>query len=104
MNKGAAVLFVIFTLLFITLASRFITIQITGEAEGRVLASYADQKYTKERILDATRGSILDRNGELLAFNTVSYRLVAVISPKATPENFPPVPTMSWIRKKRRKF
>ena len=87
MNKGAAVLFVIFTLLFITLASRFITIQITGEAEGRVLASYADQKYTKERILDATRGSILDRNGELLAFNTVSYRLVAVISPKATPEN-----------------
>lgn len=87
MNKGAAVLFVIFTLLFITLASRFITIQITGEAEGRVLASYADQKYTKERTLNATRGSILDRNGEVLAFNTVSYRLVAVISPKATPEN-----------------
>ena len=87
MNKGAAVLFVLFTLLFITLASRFITIQITGEAEGRALASYADHKYTKERTLEATRGSILDRNGELLAFNTVSYRLVAVINPEATPEN-----------------
>ena len=56
MNKGAAVLFVIFTLLFITLASRFITIQITGEAEGRVLASYADQKYTKERTTGCYTG------------------------------------------------
>lgn len=87
MNKGAAVLFVLFTLLFITLASRFITIQVTGEAEGRALASYADHKYTKERTLDASRGAILDRNGELLAFNTVSYRLVAVINPEATPEH-----------------
>lgn len=87
MNKGAAVLFVLFTLLFITLASRFLTIQITGEAEGKALASYADAKYSKERTLEASRGSILDRNGELLAFNTVSYRLVAVISPDATPEN-----------------
>lgn len=86
MNKRAALLFVIFSVLFFTLTYRFFVIQLTGEAEDKVLAAYAEEKYSKERTLEANRGSILDRNGSDLAVDTVSYKLVAILSPTVTPE------------------
>lgn len=84
MNVGAAILFVIFSLLFFVLLYRFVQIQITGEAGGQVLAAKAEQKYRKERLIDASRGSILDRNGEVIAEDTISYKLVAILDPALT--------------------
>lgn len=84
MNVGAAILFVIFSLLFFVLIFRFVHIQITGEAGGQVLAAKAEQKYRKERLIDASRGSILDRNGEVIAEDTISYKLVAVLDQDLT--------------------
>ena len=56
--------------LFVVLAQRLFSLQIV---EGQ---SYQDN-YTltivKERILESTRGNIYDRNGELLAYNELSY-------------------------------
>lgn len=70
--------------LFFMLLSRMIFIQVTGEAEGQALAAKAAAKYEREQIINASRGKIVDRNGEIIAEDTLSYRLVAVLSPEAT--------------------
>ncbi|WAA13688.1 penicillin-binding protein [Fervidibacillus halotolerans] len=87
MNRRALLLFFLFSVLFFTLAYRFFAIQLTGQADGEVLAKYAEKKYGKMRILEGKRGSILTRNGEPLAINTMAYKLVAVLDPSVTPEN-----------------
>lgn len=65
--------------LFFLLFGRMLYIQATGEAEGRVMATLAEAKYARESLLQADRGTILDRNGELIASDTLSYRMVAVL-------------------------
>ncbi|WP_018664083.1 penicillin-binding protein [Heyndrickxia acidiproducens] len=83
-NKGAAILFIIFGLLFFILIVRFLTIQITGQVDGKVLAAKAAQKYMRTNVIEASRGNIYDSQGEVIAENVVSYKLVAILSPKAT--------------------
>jgi penicillin-binding protein 2B len=89
MNVGAVILFVIFSLLFFVLIYRFVSIQITGEAGGQPLAAKAQQKYMKEGVVEAKRGTIFDRNGEVIAEDTASYTLVAILDKKMTtnPDN-----------------
>lgn len=84
MNAGAAVLFVIFSLLFFILIFRFITIQVTGEVHGQALAARAQQKYSNEKIIEATRGTIFDRKGEVVAEDTTAYTLVAILNESVT--------------------
>jgi penicillin-binding protein 2B len=84
-NFGAAILFLIFSLLFFVLLFRFISIQITGEADGQVLAAKAQQKYEREKTIEARRGTIYDRNGEVIAEDTVSYKLVAILDESMKP-------------------
>ncbi len=81
---GAFLMFLFYGGLFFMLLSRMIFIQVTGEAEGQALAAKAAAKYEREQIINASRGKIIDRNGEIIAEDTLSYRLVAVLSPKAT--------------------
>ena len=85
MNAGAAILFVIFGLLFFVVIFRYFSIQITGEAAGQPLAAKAQQKYSRQDVLQASRGQILDRNGEIVAEDTASYKLVAILSKKMKP-------------------
>lgn len=77
-------MFIFFGGLFLLLFGRMLSIQITGEAEGKQLAMIAQAKYAKEAVLQAERGKIVDRNGEVIASDTLSYRLIAVLSEKAT--------------------
>ena len=84
MNAGAAVLFVIFSLLFFILIFRFITIQVTGEVHGQALAARAQQKYSNEKVIEATRGTIFDRKGEVVAEDTTAYTLVAILNDSVT--------------------
>ena len=72
-------MFLLYGGLFFLLFGRLLFIQITGEAEGRALAAMAESKYARTSILTADRGKILDRNDELIASDTLSYRLVAVL-------------------------
>ncbi len=76
---GAFLMFIIYGGLFFILFGRLLFIQVTGEAEGKVLASMAEAKYARESLLPANRGEIIDRNSELIASDTLSYRLVAVL-------------------------
>ncbi|GAE47084.1 peptidoglycan D,D-transpeptidase FtsI family protein [Mesobacillus boroniphilus] len=84
MNAGAAVLFVIFSLLFFILIFRFITIQFTGEVHGQALAARAQQKYSNDKVIEATRGTIFDRKGEVVAEDTTAYTLVAILNESVT--------------------
>ncbi|WP_147054832.1 penicillin-binding protein [Sporosarcina luteola] len=77
-------MFVFFGGLFFLLFTRLLSIQITGQAEGRPMAVMAEAKYAREAVLKAERGKIIDRNGELIASDTLSYRLIAILSEKAT--------------------
>ncbi|WP_316252526.1 penicillin-binding protein [Bacillus aquiflavi] len=49
-----------------------------------MLAAKAEQKYKKERIIDASRGSIFDRKGEVIAEDIVGYKLVAILDESLT--------------------
>lgn len=84
MKIGAAGLFFIFGLLFFVLIIRFLYIEITGVAGGEVLASKIDKKYQKQQVIEAKRGSILDTNGEVIAEDTSSYIMRAVLSDSVT--------------------
>ncbi|MCM3689975.1 penicillin-binding protein [Neobacillus niacini] len=84
MNFGAAGLFVIFGLLFFILLIRYFSIQITGEVGSQPLAAKAQQKYSRTGNLDAVRGVIYDQKGEVIAEDTTSYTLIAVLDKKMT--------------------
>ncbi len=84
MNVGAAFLFGLFGLLFFVLLCRYFSIQITGEVSGQPLAAKAQQKYGREGTLLATRGNIYDRNGVVVAEDTASYKLIAILDKRMT--------------------
>lgn len=83
-NIGAALLFFVFGLLFFVLAVRILTIQYTGEVEGQALAAKAAQKYLRTEVLKANRGTIYDRQGQVIAEDSSSYTLVAILNETAT--------------------
>lgn len=81
---GAFLMFAIYGGLFFLLFSRFFYIQSTGELHGHNLQAEAADKYARETVLAAERGRILDRNENIIAEDTLSYRLIAVVSDEAT--------------------
>lgn len=83
-HRGVIILFSIYGLLFVLLFYRTISIQLTGEVKGQTLAAKATAMYQKERAITANRGKILDVKGNMIAEDTLSYRLVAVVSESAT--------------------
>ncbi|MDR0137259.1 penicillin-binding protein [Metabacillus idriensis] len=84
MNRGAAILTLIFALLFFVLIIRFLFLQTTGEVNGEILAARAQEQYERKRGIEANRGSILDRRGEVIAQDTSTYTLIAVLDDKLT--------------------
>ncbi|MGN7477234.1 penicillin-binding protein [Solibacillus silvestris] len=77
-------MFIIFGGLFLLLYWRFVSIQATGIVKGHELEAEALAKYQTGYVLSADRGKILDRNENVIAEDTLSYRLVAVINDSAT--------------------
>ncbi|MEC1678680.1 penicillin-binding protein 2B [Bacillus mojavensis] len=84
MNRGAAILSICFALFFFVILGRMAYIQITGKANGEVLATKATEQHEKKRSIEASRGSILDRNGKVIAEDTATYKLIAVLDEKMT--------------------
>jgi penicillin-binding protein 2B len=78
-NRGAAIISIFFALLFFLLIGRFIYIQSTGVVDGQVLAALAEEKYTKQRTIEAQRGTIYDRTGQAIAQDTPAYTVVAIL-------------------------
>ncbi len=86
MNRGAAILSICFALFFFVILGRFAFIQATGKVNGEVLAVKANEQYEKKRTIEAHRGSILDQNGKVLAEDTATYKLVAILNKKMKPD------------------
>lgn len=82
-QKGAFLMLCLYGGLFLLLFARFFYIQATGEVKGYSLEAIAAEKYARSEILQAERGKILDRNENIIAEDTNSYRLQAIISPDA---------------------
>ncbi|KMY29433.1 penicillin-binding protein [Lysinibacillus xylanilyticus] len=81
---GAFLLLIFYGGLFFLLFSRMFMLQATGEVEGQELAARAAAKYSKESAITASRGKIYDTNGQVIAEDTLSYRLITVVNEKAT--------------------
>ncbi|MGG3888927.1 penicillin-binding protein [Metabacillus fastidiosus] len=100
-NRGAAILSLIFAVLFFIVFARFFYIQATGEVHGEALVERAEKMYSRTKTLEAYRGKILDRNGEAIAEDTSSYKLIAildkelkgehVVNPEKTAEKLAPL-------------
>ncbi|WP_096154731.1 MULTISPECIES: penicillin-binding protein [Bacillus] len=78
-HYGAAILSGLFTLLFFVFIGRFFVLQVTGEVRGENLSDYAEGKYNVTYNINAERGSILDRNGNPIAEDMRSFKMVAVL-------------------------
>ena len=63
---------------------------LIGTVRGHNLSELADKKYKIDSSLQPNRGKIYDRNGNILADNIESYKLVAVVSDKATEDETNP--------------
>lgn len=77
-------MFGIFGGLFLLLFGRFFYIQTHGELHGYNLQAEAADRYARETLLAANRGRILDRTGNVIAEDTQSYRLIAVVRESVT--------------------
>lgn len=82
--RGAFFMLGIFGFLFLLMFFRIFYIQVTGTVEGQDLAMKAAQRQEVSRVENASRGNILDAKGEMIATNTTSYKLYAVIDSKAS--------------------
>ena len=70
--KRTTVLVLAFVLMSVVLVRRLFDLQII---QGEDYISKFQARTTKERVLKSTRGNILDRNGDILASNVLSYSL-----------------------------
>ena len=79
------VFFIIFVFFFVwILIANIGQMMLIGTVRGQNLSELADKKYKIDTSLQPNRGKIYDRNGNILADNIESYKLVAVVSDKAT--------------------
>ena len=83
-NRGAAIFSIIFALLFFVLISRFVQIQTFGKVNGEVLAVKAEEKYSQQRVIEAKRGTIYDRNGQIIVQDTSAFTVVAILDEELT--------------------
>ncbi|RIL48714.1 penicillin-binding protein [Mammaliicoccus fleurettii] len=91
-NKIGAVLLVsFFGLLFFILALRYSYLMISGHSAGEDLAYRASEKYLRQSLAEPERGKIYDRNGKVLAEDTDSYKLVAILDKKMSKDSDKPL-------------
>lgn len=73
--------------LFVVISIKLIFVAISNDVDGIDLKAFADNRNTEEKTLYAARGTIYDRNGEVLAINTNSYTVIAYLSESRTKDS-----------------
>lgn len=76
----AIFLYVLCFALFFSLFFRFTWIMVRGEVNGEDLHQNVERLYTRNNILQARRGTIYDRNGNPIAIDATSYKMIAVLT------------------------
>ena len=82
----AVCLFALSFVLFLVFLGRFTVIMVKGQVNGEDLNQNVVNMYTRSSILKAERGSIYDVNGAPIAMDATSYKLVAVLTDKWSPD------------------
>ena len=77
LNKVQIVIFISFFFLFFIIIARLIYLNLATTIDGINLSEFAKNRNTKKETLYATRGSIYDSNGEILAQTVDSYNIIA---------------------------
>lgn len=77
-------------LIFVAIIAKLCYISLSNEIDGINLKEFAENRNTKEEILYASRGDILDKNGDVLATTVNSYTLIAYLDPKRTTDPLEP--------------
>lgn len=70
--------------LFVLIVGKLIFVSISDDVDGINLTAFANNRNTEEKTLYASRGTIFDRNGEVLAINANSYTVIAYLSEART--------------------
>lgn len=78
-NRGAASILFLFVLLFVLFFSRFLYIEVTKKINGKELNALAQHVWTNSKTIEANRGSIFDRKGNVLAQDIPSYTVYAIV-------------------------
>lgn len=73
--------------LFVFIVIKLIYVAVSNQVDGIDLAAFASNRNTEEKTLYASRGTIYDRNGEILAINTNSYTVIAYLSEARTTDS-----------------
>ncbi|RWZ60699.1 penicillin-binding protein [Halobacillus fulvus] len=80
-HRGAALLILVFTIMFLVVVGRFLYIETTQEVQGVDLNKWAEDIRTSSYEIDALRGKIYDKNGMVLAYDRPTFRLYAIVDP-----------------------
>jgi len=84
-NIRISLFLVIFALVFFVLIiGRTVQLALSDEIDGINLQAFASSRTTKNEVLTAKRGTIYDKNGDVLAQNVSSYTLIAYLSESRT--------------------
>ncbi|MFO8069089.1 MAG: penicillin-binding transpeptidase domain-containing protein [Alkalibacterium sp.] len=76
----AIALYIFCFILFFGVFSRFAIIMVTGEVNGENLIQNVHNLYTRNNTLQANRGTIYDANGNPIALDANSYKMIAVLT------------------------
>lgn len=76
----AVFLYIMSFIVFGAVALRFSWIMVRGEVNGENLIENVHNLYTSSNSIQATRGTIFDRNGNPVATDATSYKIVAVLT------------------------
>ncbi|MBM7644260.1 penicillin-binding protein 2B [Scopulibacillus daqui] len=82
-NKWAAIVASAFLLLFCIVIGRFTYLSIAKESAGHKLVDLGEKQWKHVKVVDAHRGNIYGRGGEVFAEDIPAYTLYAVLSHKA---------------------
>lgn len=69
-------------IIFGFVALRFSWIMVKGEINGEDLIQNIDNLYSRKTVIQANRGTIYDKNGNPIAMDASSYKMVAVLTDK----------------------
>ncbi len=82
--KYSKVFIVCSLLLFCLMIGRVVQLGMSRKIDGIDLGTLASQRTTKTDVISANRGAIYSADGDLLAQNVASYKLIAFLDPKRT--------------------
>ena len=84
MLKKLPIINIIILFLFAAIIAKVSYISLSKTVDGIDIKKFADNRNTQEDVLFAKRGTIYDKNGEILAQSVNSYTLIAYLSEKRT--------------------